>query len=56
MIPSIEGVKIILVMRDFEFFVPQVHIENKQIALAASLCLEVGNVLRVCKKKRTDFH
>ncbi|KAK0058903.1 factor VIII intron 22 protein [Biomphalaria pfeifferi] len=28
----------------------RVHIENKQIALAASLCLEVGNVLRKVNK------
>ncbi|GFO02261.1 factor viii intron 22 protein-like [Plakobranchus ocellatus] len=28
----------------------RVHIENKQIALAASLCLEVGNVLRKMNK------
>ncbi|XP_005100168.1 40-kDa huntingtin-associated protein [Aplysia californica] len=28
----------------------RVHIENKQIALAASLCLEVGNVLRKVSK------
>lgn len=42
-------------------FLFQVHIENKQSALAAALCIELGNALKVngtvfCLTKQFNFH
>ena len=30
------------------YFTLQVHIENNNVALAAALCIELGNALKVC--------
>lgn len=39
----------------FSFPFQKVHIENKQTAMGASLCLELGNALRVIITTCIDF-